>query len=279
MVTIRPITKAELARTKPIMLAVISVVCNTVALFSGIKATVKATRIIDKKRKDGTLDTKSVIKDVAPSYILPAAAFVVGQVSTVGSALLSREQNLAITGAMTATACRYQQYREKTKELYGDEADDRILVELSKDATAKYVDYSNCVGNSIDNVNGEYTFNDNPTYYAPEGKLMFFDELRYGQPREDGSIDDGFFVCTVNQFQQARLHLNRNFVLRGWADINEFYNFLGIPETYIGNDLCWDASEGYMFVDIGLRPFTLTDGLMAYRIDYDFPPECWSDMA
>lgn len=279
MISIRPITKQDIERIKPMALAISSLIFNTVSMFTTIKATVESTRIIDKHREDGTLDTKVIINEVAPKYILPAASFVAGQASGIGSAVLSRQQNLALSGAMTATAYRYKQYREKTKELYGDNADDRILIELSKDATAKYVDYSNCVGNSIDNVHGEYTFNDNPTYFAPQGKILFFDELRYGQPRSDGSHDDGFFVCTVNQFQQARLHLNRNFVLRGDAYLNEFYRFLGISETYIGDDLSWDMSEGYMFIDISIRPFTLDDGLIAYRVEYDFEPEDWHDMA
>lgn len=279
MIHIKGISKSDLIKAKPIILAITSVIFNTVAIGTAIKATVETTRIVDEKKAQGEIDKKELFKTVAPKYILPVAAFTIGQVSTIGSALLSRQQSLALSGALAATDLRYRKYREKNRELYGTENDDRIMIEISKDCTPKYVDYSNCVGNSIDNVDGEYTFNDNPTYYAPEGKLLFFDEYRYGLPMKNGHTDDGYFVCTVNQFQQARLHLNRNFMLRGDAALNEFYRFLGISETPNGEELYWDMSTGIQFIDIGLRPFQIDEGLTAYRIDYDFPPESWYDIS
>ena len=278
MITITHIDKQTFKYAKPVIAAVASVIFNSVAMITTIKATVESTRIIDEKKETGELSTKSVITDIAPKYVLPASCFMAGQILSVGSALMSREQMLGLSSAVAATSYRYHQYREKNKELYGDAVDDRVLIELSKDATSKYVDYSNCPGNSIDNVDGEYVFNDNPVYYAPEGKLLFFDELRVGQPTKNGYPDDGFFVCTVNQFQQARLHLNRAFTINGFVDVNRFYENLGIPTTIIGNELTWDASEGYLFIDIGLKPFQIDEGITAYRLDYEWLPEQWHDV-
>lgn len=277
MVFIKHINKDQLKYLKPIALAITSVIFNSVALISTVKATVESTRIIDEKKEEGSLTTKDVVTEIAPKYVVPATCFVIGQALTVGSSILSRDQSLVLSGALAATDRRYRKYREKNRELYGKQNDDRILVEISKDATPKYVDYSNCVGNLPDNEIDGYAVNDVATYFAPEGNLLFYDEFRYGQPHKDGLLDDGFFVATVNQFQQARLHLNRNFVLRGYAELNEFYRFLGISEVPEGDNLCFDMSEGYIFVDISLRPFQLDEGVTAYRIDYEFPPELWAE--
>ena len=280
MITIRPVSKKTLELAKPIVLAFTSVIFNSIALVSTIKATIESTRIIDERQSEGGLTTKDVITEIAPKYLVPAGAFVLGQALTVGSAILSRDQSLALSGAIAATDYRYRRYREKNKEIYGLENDDRILIELSKEATPKYVDYSNCVGNLPENVEDGYVFNDSPTYFAPEGKILFFDEYRYGQPTKYGHLDDGYFVCTVNQFQQARLHLNRNFMINeGWVSLNDFYRFLGLSEIPGGDDLCWDLSSGILFIDITLKPFQLDENLTAYRISYDFPPDNWRTFA
>ena len=72
----------------------------------------------------------------------------------------------------------------------------------------------------------------------------------------------------------AEYHLNRNFVLRGYAPLNEFYEFLGLPKTEYGEMVGWTISDGYYWIDFEHRLISRDDGgADMYAIDMIFPPE------
>lgn len=271
MIIIRPITKAEMDRVKPIALAVASVICNTVALFGSIKATIKATRIIDKKRDEGTLDTKSVIKEVAPSYIIPAAAFVAGQTATIGSALLSKEQNVALTAAATAATYRFDKYRRGVINELGSEADKKVIESFKPDIiVANDVPFSYSYAQY--GGPGEVAITN-----APDEELILFDMYRMGEKRSDGSKDDGYFAITKSHFLQARHIFCHDYVEEGHVCLNQFYEYLGIPTTYGGSILGWDFSDGPSWVDIGLREleYDANGNVLVYEIVYYWPAVDW----
>ena len=72
----------------------------------------------------------------------------------------------------------------------------------------------------------------------------------------------------------AEYHFNRNFTMRGYAFLNEFYEFLGLPMTEYGRIAGWSMSSGIMWVDFEHRLIDNDDGGTAcYSIDMVFPPE------
>ncbi len=71
----------------------------------------------------------------------------------------------------------------------------------------------------------------------------------------------------------AEYHLNRNFVLRGVASLNEFYAFLGLPETRYGDEVGWTVADGYSWIDFEHRLVSRDDGGDdVCVIDMLFPP-------
>ena len=49
------------------------------------------------------------------------------------------------------------------------------------------------------------------------------------------SFSQRFFVSTWANVYAAFYHINRNFRLRSWVDMNEIFEFLGLSEFYIGS--------------------------------------------
>ena len=69
----------------------------------------------------------------------------------------------------------------------------------------------------------------------------------------------------------AEYHMNRNYTLRGFAPLNEFFDFLGIPNTDLGEKLGWTTTwgDGYYWIDFSHLLKHDKDGDY-YEIDYGF---------
>ncbi len=85
----------------------------------------------------------------------------------------------------------------------------------------------------------------------------------------------------------AEYHLNRNFILRGECSLNEFYDFLGLPQTKQGSRLGWSvysgqAFYGYCWIDFSHKKINSYDPDQPpyYEIIMPFPPQegYWEDI-
>ena len=76
----------------------------------------------------------------------------------------------------------------------------------------------------------------------------------------DTTGDYGYFYATADRVKDAMYHLNRNFQLRGWCLLSEFYEFIGIPKTDYSDTHGWEYSQ---MLEWGLTPWidfdTITD--------------------
>ena len=69
----------------------------------------------------------------------------------------------------------------------------------------------------------------------------------------------------------AEYHLNRNYILRGYSYLNEFYEFLGIEETDYGSVLgLAPTDDGMYWIDFNHRKVVMEDGLEVYIIEMPF---------
>lgn len=89
------------------------------------------------------------------------------------------------------------------------------------------------------------------------------------------------FQSTKNLVLQAQYHLNRNFALKGYANINEFYDFLGLAsvnkkEKEMYEHLGWSFEkgfeDGYSWIDFRWNETDIGDGTTCCVIEYPFEP-------
>ena len=57
----------------------------------------------------------------------------------------------------------------------------------------------------------------------------------------------------------AEYHLNRNYILRGFARLNEFYKFLGLETTDYGDTVGWDVCSEIYWIDFNHRKTIIGD--------------------
>lgn len=170
-----------------------------------VKATPKAILLIEEaeKEKEEELTTLETICVAAPAYIPSVAMGVSTLVCIFGANSLNKRQQAALTSAYALLNTSYKEYKDKFKELYGEEASNRVIEEIAKD---KYEE--------------EETEDD--------GKELFYDEY-----------SGRYFRSTLYDVQQAEYMINREMIMRGYVYLNEFYEALDIEAIDGGNELGW----------------------------------------
>lgn len=224
---------------------------------SAAKATPRALQLLEEaaKEKGAPLTTTEKLVKAAPIYF-PTALIGVSTVACIfGAHVLNKKQQAALTSAYALLNASYNGYRGKVTDLFGEEADGMVkhaIVEekYEEEKVVKIVE----PGIKPD-VDREF-----------EDTVLFFDEYR-----------NEFFETSLEHIKDAEYHFNRNFALRDYAELNELYEFIGLPPTELGAVLGWStyagqATYGYHWVDFNHVRDVLDDGTIYYRLEMPFPP-------
>lgn len=220
-----------------------------------VKATPKAMVLIEeaKEEKGDDLTKMEVVKAAGKVYI---PTIIVG-VSTItcifGSNLLNKRQQASLASAYALLDSSYKEYKGKLKELYGEEAHNNIVNAIA-----------------VEKVKEDWGVSG--SYFVGECDLSTEEET--GEPRlfyDEHS--NRYFEATIERVMSAEYHLNRNFILRGYSYLNEFYEFLGLETTDYGSVLGWaPTDEGEYWIEFNHRKVELEDGMICYIIEMPFEP-------
>lgn len=110
--------------------------------------------------------------------------------------------------------------------------------------------------------------------YSPDKHKSFAEALFYD------FHSDRYFWRTMEEVIDAEYHLNRNFVLQGYATLNDFYLFLGLDPIESGDEIGWDILSGleelgYKWIDFEHELVDESDDPDTpsyYKIIFPFPP-------
>lgn len=203
-----------------------------------VKATPKALQLLEEaeKEKQEELTNLEKVKIAGPAYI---PSIVVGASTIVcifGANALNKRQQAALTSAYGLINSSYKEYKNKVKELYGEDAEINVKNEIAKD---------------------KYKEADIPPSAEKE---LFYDEF-----------SGRFFRSTMADVQRAQYAVNRDLVMQSYATINDFYTYLNIPPVDYGDEMGWTpAMNSYDYwqewVDFSNLKMVDDDGLEYYII-------------
>lgn len=238
--------KKTLMKSAPVILSVASVigVGITAVLSARLMPEYQRRVVTAEAEKERELTGKEEVKIGIVTFAPAIIAGVSTGVCILGIDILNRKKQASLMSLYALLDTSYKDYKNKVKELYGENADKAVVSEIAKDR------YRKC----------DFEITD-------ENKQLFYDD--YSQR---------YFESTVEYVQGAEYHFNRNFALRGSNTVNELYDFLGIDHIPGGDDVGWtydpayDNGGGCMWVDFGHQKVELEDGLECYIIFYEFPP-------
>lgn len=217
-----------------------------------VKATPKALYLLKQaeEEKGEELTTFETIKVAGPTYIPTIMTGVTTIACIFGIDVLGKRQQASLASAYALLDTSYKEYKAKVKKMLGEETDKAIKTEIAKD---KY---------------------DGKDISISEGKELFYD-----------SFSGRYFESTKYKVQEAEYYLNRDLIMRDYATINEFYDYLDIPHIEGGDDLGWSTAmnfEAYwqIWIDFGHHKAVMDDGLECTIITIFAEPTLdWNDYA
>lgn len=240
----RHVSKIRIKRAVPTILTVVAAIGCVTSVISAINDTPKAQRLIEQaeRARGEPLDKIEKVKVGLPAYI-PTIALTVGTISAIfGANVCNKRQQAALVSAYSILDASFKKYRKTAIECYGDDADKQIS--------------ENVAFNEFQ----EQRF---PKPNKPD-TYIFYDEY-----------SNRFFERTMLEVQNAAYHLNRNFAIRGYAELNEWYEFLGLDPTDFGATVGWSDGMyefyGYSFIDFDYDEISEVDGSFV-AIRMPFPP-------
>lgn len=194
-----------------------------------------------ERRDEEPLTKTDIIRNAIPYYTKPVLIGLGTVGCIVGANILDKKKQASLTSAYVLLENTFNDYKNKVFELYGADGEERVRAEIVKDHIPDKIE-----------TYGEH--------------VLFYD-----------SISDRYFERTMEQVWYAEYHFNRNFILRDYAKLNEFYKFLGLDGTNEGEVLGWSTymgytEYGYSWVDFTHTKVELEDGMECYIIDYPFRP-------
>ena len=229
----------------------VGVVSTTVL---AVKATPKALYLIEeaKKEKGEELTKGEVVKVAWKPYIPTAVAGVSTLVCIFGANVLNKRHQAALVSAYAMIDSSFKEYKQKLKELYGEEAHEKIVEALAVEKAEKMYHSANYLGTGCN-------LSDDDRCGAP---VLFYDEH-----------SNRYFEAPIEQVLSSIYHLNRNYILRGYCYLNELYEFLGLEGTDYGSVLGWAPyDEGEYWIEFNFKRVVLDDGLEVYILEMPFEP-------
>ena len=218
-----------------------------------VKATPKALKALEEARdeKGEELNKLEVVKVAGPAYI-PSVLTGVGTLACIfGANALNKRQQAALISAYALLDQSYKEYKDKLKELYGEEVHQKIVDAIAVEK-AKEVGVKAPSGVTNTTLTSEESCGEPVLFYYEFGNR--------------------YFESTIEQVIAAEYHLNRNFVLRGYTVLNEFYEFLGLEPTDYGSTVGWSVEDEFYWIDFDHRKVTMDDGLECYIIETPYGP-------
>lgn len=196
---------------------------------------------------------KEAVKSMWVFYV-PTVVIGLGTIFCICSVgCINRRTQASLTSAYGLLNESYREYKDKLKELYGEEAHNKIIDEIAKEkARDTYIYAPSWFGEcSLDF--GEYD---------PNEERLFYD-----------SFSGRYFESTINRVLQAEYHLNRNWHLGMQVTPNYFYEeLLGISPIDGGEYLSWFFEDGLSWIDFNNRKIELEDGTEVLAIEFVFDP-------
>ena len=230
----------------------VGVVLTTV---TAIKATPRALEVLEEatEKKGEDLTSIEKIKIAGPKYI-PTVLVGASTIACIfGANILNKRHQAALVSAYTLVDSSFKEYKQKLKELYGEETHNNIIDALAVEKVDRNWGVSGSYFcQSCDLANEE----------ACGDSVLFYEEN-----------SGRYFESTIEQVLNVMYHINRNYVLRGYVYLNEYFEFLGLETTDYGSVMGWaPTDDGEYWIEFSHRKVVMDDGLEVYILETPFEP-------
>lgn len=253
-----------ISKHSPEILTAVGIAGMITTTVLAVKATPKALELIDeeKKRRNQELvkqakkngdDECTQISKLKPVEVVKVAwkpylpAVLTCLASTgclIGANSVHVRRQAALYSAYKLSETAFTEYREKTKEVVGEEKEKEIRTKVSEDRVTNLIFHEDGV---------VHTGNGSTLFFEPISKTVF----RSSKNSIDKSINDLNWKMT-----------NGN---EPYISLEEFLDELKLPKYALGNELGWRTDKG--LIEVTYTPSVTDIGEPCLSVDFLVPPE------
>lgn len=209
-----------------------------------VKATPKALKMIDEKKKEENVERLTVVETVKTTWKCYVPSAIIGVVSTgclMGATSANLRRNAALATAYALSESALKEYKEKVVEELGEKKEKSIRDSIAKD----HIDKNPVSKNEV--------------IITEKGNTLCYDKL-----------SGRYFKSDIEKLRKAENDINRQMRSDNYVSLNEFYYAIGLDEIKIGDDLGWHIDSGY--VDLKFSSQLADDGTPCLVMDYNLAP-------
>lgn len=233
------------ARHAPEVLTGFGIAGMFTAVIFTVKATPKAVKILEERKAEkGEELTKTEVVRVAWRCYIPTAAACFGAVACFISAnAIHTKRSAVLTAAYALSESAFLDYRQKVVDTVGEKKEELIHAAVVQD--------------KIDKAQ----LSKSEVIITGNGETLCYDAFA-GRP----------FHSDKAKIDRAVNELNRTILSEDFASLNDFYDFLGLSHTEIGDYLGWNSKHpGY--VDARFSSHLLEDHRPCLAISFNVAPK------
>lgn len=240
--------QAIASKRSPEILTGIGIAGMVTTTILAVKATPKALKLIEAKKKEEHVDELTPTETVKICWKPYIPAVVTGVASTaclIGASSVNARRNAALATAYKLSETALSEYKEKVVEVVGEKKEQTIREAVTKEKIEK---------NPVSKKE---------VIITEKGNTLCYD-----------AISGRYFKSDMDNIKKIVNELNRRMLSENYISLNEFYSEIGIENIKLGDDLGWNIDRGYIELDFSSHiadngtPCIVVDYLVAPRYDY-----------
>lgn len=237
--------KVAFDKHSPAILTGIGITGTFMAVFFAVKATPKAERSIEAKKKELDKEKLSVGETIGATwkYYLPTAITVATSTACIiGANSISTRRTAALAAAYSISETALAEYQNKVKEVVGERKESDIRADIARDRMA-----ADPPSKSEVIVTGK-------------GETWFQE-----------SITKRYFKSDIEKVRKIENDLNREMRSSNTISMNDLLYSLGIPSNHqVLADIGWDINK--FPIEFIFSPIMTEDVGVCIELDYRYKP-------
>ena len=209
-----------------------------------VKATPKAMRLIEEKKREEQVDALSVGETIKVAWKPYVPVILTGALSTaclIGANSVNTRRNAALAAAYKLSETALAEYKEKVVETLGEKKEKEVRDKVAKSKVENNPPKSNEV------------------ILTGKGKTLCFEV-----------ISGRYFESDIDTIKQVENKINHKLLRDNTLSLSEFYYELGLTATSISDDMGWRVDNGLINLDFSSQ--LTPDGEPCVVIDYETLP-------
>ena len=243
--TIAKSVKLAFAKHSPEILTGIGIAGMITTTVLAVRATPKATRLIEEKKRElnaEKLTAAETVKATWKCYVPAAVTCITSTACLIGASSVHLKRNAALATAYKLSETALSEYKEKVIETIGEKKERAVRDSVAKDRVENH---------PIDNSTVIITGNGNTQC------------LDYWTDR--------YFKTDIDKIYRAENELNAQLLDEGYVSLNDFYYILGLPSAGVGDTIGWSFNRTGL-VKLSLSSQLAADKTPVMVIDFERAP-------